>query len=121
VVSIFIVDDDENLHRVYRSFFSMKGFDVVGSAFDGEEAVKLFEALNPRPDVLLMDYRMPIKDGVSATREIRSMDPATKIIFLSADETAREQAMKAGAISFLIKPVRFAQLLQTITQVLEHH
>lgn len=121
MVSIFIVDDDENLHRVYRSFFSMKGFDVVGSAFDGDEAVKLFEALNPRPDVLLMDYRMPIKDGVSATREIRSMDPATKIIFLSADETAREQAMKAGAISFLIKPVRFAQLLQTITQVLEHH
>jgi two-component system chemotaxis response regulator CheY len=120
MVSIFIVDDDENLHRVYRSFFSMKGFDVIGSAFDGAEAVKMFSSLNPRPDVLLMDYRMPIKDGVSATREIRTMDPASKIIFLSADETAREHALKAGAISFLIKPVRFAQLLQTITQVLDN-
>ncbi|MFW9934241.1 MAG: response regulator [Candidatus Thorarchaeota archaeon] len=120
IVSIFIVDDDENLHRVYRSLFSMKGFEVVGSAFDGAEAVKLFDTLNPRPDVLLMDYRMPIKDGVSATREIRTIDPASKIIFLSADETAREQAMKAGATSFLIKPVRFAQLLQAITKVLDN-
>jgi two-component system chemotaxis response regulator CheY len=120
IISIFIVDDDENLHRVYRSFFSMKGFNVVGSAFDGAEAVKLFDRLNPRPDVLLMDYRMPIKDGVTATKEIRIIDPASKIIFLSADETAREHALKAGAISFLIKPVRFAQLLQTITQVLEN-
>ncbi len=120
MVSIFIVDDDENLHRVYRSFFSMKGFNVIGSAFDGAEAVKIFDTLNPRPDVLLMDYRMPIKDGVSATREIRSIDPASKIIFLSADETAREQALKAGAISFLIKPVRFAHLLQTITKVLDN-
>ena len=121
MISIFIVDDDENLHRVYRSFFSMKGFNVVGSAFDGDEAVKLFGALNPRPDVLLMDYRMPIKDGVTATKEIRVIDPASKIIFLSADETAREQALEAGATSFLIKPVRFAHLLQTINQVLDNH
>lgn len=121
MISIFIVDDDENLHRVYRSFFSMKGFNVVGSAFDGDEAVKLFGTLNPRPDVLLMDYRMPIKDGVTATKEIRIIDPASKIIFLSADETARKQALEAGATSFLIKPVRFAQLLQTINQVLDNH
>lgn len=92
----------------------------MGSAFDGAEAVKLFDRLNPRPDVLLMDYRMPIKDGVTATKEIRTIDPASKIIFLSADETAREHALKAGAISFLIKPVRFAQLLHTITQVLDN-
>ena len=97
----------------------MKGFDVIGSAFDGAEAVKVFNSLNPRPDVLLMDYRMPVKDGVTATMEIQSIDPTSKIIFLSADETAREQAMKAGAISFLIKPVRFTQLMQTITKVLD--
>ncbi len=118
MVSIFIVDDDENLHRVYRSFFTMKGIDVIASAFDGSEAVKIFGKLNPRPDILLMDYRMPIKDGVSTTKEIRQMDPASKIIFLSADETARDQALKAGAISFLIKPVRFAHLLETISEVL---
>jgi two-component system chemotaxis response regulator CheY len=121
MVSIFIVDDDENLHRVYRSFFSMKGINVIGAAFDGSEAVKLFGTMNPRPDILLMDYRMPIKDGVSTTKEIRRMDPSSKIIFLSADETARDQALQAGAISFLIKPVRFAHLLQTINEVLDNH
>ncbi len=121
MVSIFIVDDDENLHRVYRSFFTMKGFSVVGSAFDGAEAVELFGTLNPKPDILLMDYRMPIKDGVTATREIRGIDPASKIIFLSADETAREQALAAGALSFLVKPVKFVHLLQAIDTLLTKH
>lgn len=121
ITSIFIIDDDENLHRVYRSFFSMKGFTVIASAFDGAEAVIMFNTLNPRPDILLMDYRMPIQDGVSATREITRIDPNTKIIFLSADETARDQALEAGAISFLVKPVRFSHLLRTIDDILKNH
>jgi two-component system chemotaxis response regulator CheY len=119
MTSIFIIDDDENLHRVYRSFFAMKGFTVIASAYDGAEAVMMFSNIKPRPDILLMDYRMPIKDGVSATREITGLDPDISIIFLSADETARDQALEAGAISFLVKPVRFTQLLQTISDVLD--
>ena len=99
----------------------MKGFTVIVSAYDGAEAVTLFNTLNPRPDILLMDYRMPIKDGVSATQEITHIDPNTKIIFLSADETARDQALAAGAISFLVKPVRFTHLLKTIDEALENH
>jgi len=94
---------------------------VIASAYDGAEAVTLFNNLNPRPDILLMDYRMPIKDGVSATREITDIDPNIKIIFLSADETAREQAFAAGASSFLVKPVRFMHLLKTIDDILENH
>ena len=99
----------------------MKGISVIASAYDGAEAVILFNTLKPRPDILLMDYRMPIKDGVSATREITNIDPNTKIIFLSADETARDQALAAGATSFLVKPVRFTHLLKTIDDVLENH
>ncbi len=121
MVSIFIIDDDENLHRVYKSFFTMKGYSVIGSAFNGADAVELFTKINPKPDILLMDYRMPIKDGVMATKEIMQIEPSSKIIFLSADETAREQAIRAGAASFLIKPVRFAFLLETINQVLDNH
>jgi two-component system chemotaxis response regulator CheY len=99
----------------------MKGFTVIGSAYDGDEAVAMFNTLNPRPDILLMDYRMPIKDGVSATREITHIDPNSKIIFLSADETARNQALAAGAISFLVKPVRFSHLIKTIDDILKNH
>ncbi|MFW9831798.1 MAG: response regulator [Candidatus Thorarchaeota archaeon] len=121
MVSIFIIDDDENLQRVYRSFFSMKGFQVIASALNGAQAVEIFLNANPKPDILLMDYRMPIKDGVTATKEIKQIDPTSKIIFLSADETAREMALKAGAASFLIKPVRFGHLLNTISEVLENH
>ncbi|MFX0168117.1 MAG: response regulator [Candidatus Hodarchaeota archaeon] len=121
MTSIFIVDDDENLHRAYQSLFSMKGFTVIANAYDGAQAVTIFNQLNPRPDILIMDYRMPIKDGVSATREITQIDPTSKIIFLSADETARDLALQAGAISFLIKPVRFTYLIKTIEDILHDH
>lgn len=92
----------------------MKGFSVVANAFDGAEAVKIYSRLNPRPDILLMDYRMPIMDGISATRELKKIDPACRIIFLSADETARDEALAAGATQFLTKPVRFEALLENI-------
>lgn len=95
----------------------MNGFQVIASAYDGMEAVDTYSKLNPKPDIILMDYRMPMKDGVTATQEIRQMNPVCKIIFLSADETARESAMLAGASSFLIKPVRFAHLLQAINTI----
>jgi two-component system chemotaxis response regulator CheY len=99
----------------------MKGLTVIASAYDGAEAVNMFHNINPRPDIILMDYRMPIMDGVTATREITHIDSETKIIFLSADETARDQALAAGAISFLVKPVRFTRLLKTIDDILTDH
>lgn len=119
MVSIFLVDDDENLHRVYKSFFEMKGHSIVASAYDGAQAVEAYAKMNSRPDILLMDYRMPIMDGVTATKEIKRLDPTCRIIFLSADETAQELAIEAGAASFLLKPVRFKHLLQTILAVLK--
>lgn len=118
MVSIFIIDDDENLHKVYGSFFSMKGLDVIANAFNGTEAIETYVRIDPKPDVLLMDYRMPVKDGVTATKEIIEINPKCKIIFLSADETARDSAMQAGAASFLIKPVRLVNLIQTISTVI---
>jgi len=119
IITIFIVDDDYDLHQLYKKIFSMKGCNVVASAFDGAEAVKVYSELNPKPDVILMDHRMPVMNGVEAARELKRIDPSCKIIFLSADETAKESALAAGACKFKLKPVRLVELIDTIFTVVE--
>ena len=81
------VDDDKFMHKVFERIMSLAGHDVVGHAYNGQEAVENFESLNPQPDFILMDHRMPIRNGVSATRELIDKFPGIKILFISADET----------------------------------
>jgi response regulator NasT len=117
VASIFIVDDEENLHGVYKALFELRGHKVIGCAFDGDEAVHTFLQLNPKPDIIIMDHRMPRMDGISATKIIHEISEKSKIVFISADETVREAALEAGADMFQVKPVRAAALFEIITKL----
>jgi len=82
----------------------MKGHEVVGQAYNGEEAISQYRALQPPPDCVLMDHRMPLADGLTATRGIKELDPEARIIFASADVGIMEEASQAGAEAFLAKP-----------------
>lgn len=117
VASIFIVDDEENLHGVYKALFELRGHKVIGCAFDGDEAVQTFLQLNPKPDIIIMDHRMPRMDGISATKMIHEISKKSKIVFISADETVREAALQAGADMFQVKPVRAAALFEIIAKL----
>ncbi|MFX1510356.1 MAG: response regulator [Promethearchaeota archaeon] len=117
MASIFIVDDEENLHQIYKALFTMKGHTVIGSAFDGDEAVQLFLKMDPKPDVIIMDHRMPRMDGISATKMIQEISAYSKIVFVSADETVRSEAMEAGATVFQVKPVRAKELFKIIETI----
>jgi len=80
-----------------------QGFDVVGEARDGEEAIRLAHEL--RPEVILMDVTMPEVDGVEATRQIRSDLPQIKVVMLTmhADQEVLTSAIRAGANGYLVK------------------
>jgi len=119
IATIFLIDDDEALHEIYRDLFAIKGHTLVASAFNGAEAIEIYVKLDPKPDVILMDHRMPIMDGISATKELKRIDPSCKIIFLSADESAMDEALAAGAASFKLKPVSSSDLFEAISQVLK--
>ena len=86
-----------------RRSMTEQGFDVVGEAGDGDEAVRLADQL--RPDVVLMDVTMPEIDGVEATRQIKSTMPAIKIVMLTmhADQEVLAEAIRAGASGYLVK------------------
>jgi len=89
---------------------------VIGVASDGEEAVRKYKEMKEKPVVIIMDQRMPVKDGVSATQEILSMDPGAQIFFGSADLHIEKDALAAGARGFLLKPFRIEELLAAIAE-----
>ncbi len=107
---IFVVDDQDFIRELYRDMFESRGHTVF-SAKDGEEAVERFRTMKAKPDAIIMDHRMPGKDGIQTTKEILSMDPSIPIIFSSADEEIRDEAIKAGAVSFWAKPFPVGMLI----------
>jgi two-component system chemotaxis response regulator CheY len=114
MVSIFIIDDEAILHRLYKDVFAIKGHQVIADAFDGEEAVKKYSDMNPKPEVIILDHRMPNKDGLEAMSEILDIEPSAKIVFISADANVREQALNGGARSFGLKPVTIRHMLDLV-------
>jgi DNA-binding NarL/FixJ family response regulator len=107
-----VIADDQ---RVVREGLTMvlnllPGVEIVGTARDGDEALALVEEL--RPDVVLMDLRMPHVDGVEATRRVTESGAATKVVVLTtyADDHSVIQALRAGACGFLTKDAGSEQI-----------
>ena len=71
---IFIVDDDDSILKLYKKFLEFKGFDVIDHAYNGTEAVDKYLRFKNKPDLIIMDYHMPFKDGIEATKEILKID-----------------------------------------------
>ena len=111
---LVVVDDQALVRAGFRLILDRAGFDVVGEAADGVEAVQA--AADLRPDVLLMDIRMPRLDGIEATRRVLAKVPQTKVVVLTTfdlDEYVYE-AIRAGASGFLLKDVAPADLVHAI-------
>lgn len=117
MLSIMIVDDEEMLHDLYGKLLELKGYQVVASAFNGVEAVDIYRDMEKRPDLVLMDHRMPVKNGLEAMREILEIDLDAQVVFLTADAAVAEHAMAAGAANVLLKPFRMDVLHKTVADV----
>jgi len=117
VTTVMIVDDELFIVELYRDILQLRGYRVVGTAFDGEEAVRRYTSVSEKPDVIIMDHRMPVMNGVEATREIIRSNPAQKIIFVSADVLIERDARDAGAVEFLPKPFRMDDLIEKMQSV----
>lgn len=117
-IRVVLVDDQELLRLGFRMILDAEdGVEVVGEAGDGAQAVEL--AARCRPDVVLMDVRMPVMDGIEATRRIVANDPAVRVLVLTTfdlDEYAFG-ALRAGASGFLLKDVPPGELSAAIRTV----
>ena len=119
MTSVLIVDDEMFIVELYRDILQLRGYKVVGTAFDGEEACRKYGSSSDKPDVVIMDHRMPIMNGVEATKQIIRMNPRQKVIFVSADVLVEKEAREAGAVEFLPKPFRMDDLIEKMEKVSE--
>ena len=118
MIRLMLVDDQTLIRQGLASLLSLEDdFEIVGHASHGAEAVSLVDALTP--DIILMDIRMPVMDGVAATKVIRERFPAMKILVLTTfdEDEYIVQAMQAGASGYLLKDAPTEQLAAAIRSV----
>ncbi len=113
-IRLMLADDHKMLREGLRRSMTEAGFDVVGEAHDGVEAVRLAEQL--LPDVILMDVSMPNCDGVEACRQVKAIGSPSKVVMLTmhADKEVLTNAIRAGASGYLIKDCSTDEIAEAV-------
>ena len=120
VVKVLLVEDTEDNRQMMRRLLEMSGYRVV-EAINGVEAVKL--ASEEKPRIILMDLSLPLIDGLTATRRIRSLPGLSKvpIVAVSAHDTAdfHSEALAAGCNAYVTKPIDYPELEEVVNRLLQ--
>jgi DNA-binding NarL/FixJ family response regulator len=114
-ITILVVDDHAVVREGLRAFLGLQdGFEIVGEAADGEEALERAEQLDP--DVILMDLVMPRRDGVSAMRQLKERAPRSRVVVLTSflEDDRLLPALEAGAAGYLLKNSEPTELARAV-------
>lgn len=113
-MKVIVVDDEQPAReRLSRLIGEMDGFDVVGEAANGREAIQLYTAL--KPEIILLDIRMPVMDGLEAAQHLSSDETPPAVIFTTAYSDHALEAFNTHAVGYLLKPVRKENLAASLS------
>lgn len=114
---ILVVDDAAFMRMMIKDILVKNGYEVVGEAADGMQAVEKYQEL--KPDLVTMDITMPEMDGITALKKIKAIDPSAKIIMCSAmgQQAMVIDAIQAGAKDFIVKPFQADRVIEAISKV----
>ena len=116
LISVLIADDDPGMRLILRKKIqATDGFYVAGEALSGEEAMTLYDKLNPQ--VVFLDVDMPGKTGVECARLIQDKNPACILIFATGHEEYMGEAFEVYAFDYLVKPFKLDRLEQTLSRI----
>lgn len=115
---ILVVDDAAFMRMMIKDILSKNGYEVVGEANDGVQAIERFKEL--KPDLVTMDITMPEMDGITALKEIKKLDGSAKVIMCSAmgQQAMVIDAIQAGAKDFIVKPFQADRVIEAIKKTL---
>lgn len=115
---IMIVDDAGFMRKMVQTQLGSAGYDTFVEAEDGQKAVELYPA--EKPDLVVMDITMPNMDGIEALRNIKGIDANAKVVMCSAmgQESMVMEAIKLGALDFIVKPFKQDRIVQTVSKLL---
>jgi len=115
-LKIIIADDESPARNRLRDLLGdIANTDVIAEAHNGKEAIDL--SIEHKPDLLLLDIRMPLMDGIEAAQHAQKLEPPPKIIFTTAYDTYAIRAFDLNAIDYLLKPIRLERLESAINKV----
>ncbi len=116
-MTLLVVDDSAIMRRAIQKYSATLPLQVVGTAANGSDAIRLVEEL--KPDVVTLDVTMPKVDGLSALKRIKASYPLAQVLVITAlsDAATGIQALRLGASGFLTKPFTEAQLLEELRHV----
>jgi two-component system chemotaxis response regulator CheY len=117
---ILIVDDAAFMRMMIKENLKKAGFEKFSEAINGEEALRKYEA--ETPDLVLLDITMPVIDGLSALKSIMELNPKAKVVMCSAmgQESMVKEAVKLGALDFIVKPFIPERLIQAVKNILNN-
>ncbi len=115
---ILVVDDAAFMRMMIKNALSGEGYTNIIEASDGKIAVETYQT--EKPDLVIMDITMPNMDGLQALQAIKAADPSSKIVMCSAmgQEAMVVDAIRFGALDFIVKPFKPERILQTVAKVL---
>lgn len=115
---ILIVDDAAFMRMMIKNILVKEGYEVVGEAENGAQAVEKYKELNP--DLVTMDITMPEMDGITAVKEIMKINAAAKVVMCSAmgQQAMVIDAIQAGAKDFIVKPFQADRVIEAISKVI---
>jgi len=115
---VLIVDDASVVRMLIKKVLTQADFEVVGEAVNGIDALAKYKEL--KPDLVTMDITMPEADGIQATKDIIAFDAKAKVVMLSGIDQKEMlwQAIKAGAVSYIVKPFENDRILSTLNEVI---
>lgn len=117
-MKLLIVDDSNIIRKAIQKYVAEFNLEIVGEAPDGRAALELYK--EKRPDIVTMDITMPEMDGLETLVEMQKVDPAPRIIIITAlkDRDTALEALQKGAAGFLGKPFTEVQLKEEITRIM---
>lgn len=115
---ILITDDALFMRVTLKNILTQNGYEVVGEAQNGKESVELYKSL--KPDLVTMDITMPEMDGITALKEIKSIDGEAKVVMCTAmgQKNMVIEAIQAGAKDFIVKPFQPERVLEAVNKLL---
>jgi DNA-binding NtrC family response regulator len=117
-MSVAIVDDERDLVGTYELLFKRRHIKMAFVAYDGHSAIEKFKNIGEKPGIVIIDYRLPDMDGLDVMKEVLAIQPGTKIVFISGDDSIRQEALNAGATVFMKKPADIKMITETITALI---
>ncbi|MGA1873033.1 MAG: response regulator [Thermoplasmatota archaeon] len=118
MANIMIVDDEPTIQQLMAIILEDMGHKVIAQSLNGEVALQTYQEMESKPDLLIIDHRMPIMSGTDLAQSVLDLIPEQKILFLTADESVKDAVNKMGISNFLEKPADIDTIRDAVSKAL---